>query len=174
MNLAETHPSGPPASAGPVFDVLAAMVRGLTGLALVLLVLLVCAEIVTRFFFNHSLMIVEELAGYLVVGLTLFGASLSLRNNSLFQVGFVLHALPSGAQRLLNLLFMLLSLGVCGVLIWQTCKLVMSSYARGNVAPTTLMTPLWIPQLLVPLGLLMIALFIVEKLIVTLRTGRAE
>jgi len=154
--------------------VLAAIVRGLTGLALIALVLLVCAEIVTRFFFNHSLMVVEELAGYLVVGLTLLGASLSLRSNSLFQVGFVLQALPVATQRLLNLLFMLLSLGVCGVLIWQTFKLVMSSYARGNVAPTTLMTPLWIPQLLVPLGLSMIAIFIVEKLIVTLRAGRAE
>lgn len=174
MNVADIHPSGPPASAGPVFDVLAAIVRGITGLALIALVLLVCAEIVTRFFFNHSLMVVEELAGYLVVGLTLLGASLSLRSNSLFQVGFVLQALPVATQRLLNLLFMLLSLGVCGVLIWQTFKLVMSSYARGNVAPTTLMTPLWIPQLLVPLGLSMIAIFIVEKLIVTLRAGRAE
>ena len=174
MNTVDTHPSGPPPSAGRLFDVLATIVRGLTGLALVALVLLVCAEIVTRFFFNHSLMVVEELAGYLVVGLTLFGASLSLRSNSLFQVGFVLQALPLGTQRLLNLLFMLLSLGVCGVLIWQTFKLVMSSYGRGNVAPTSLMTPLWIPQLLVPLGLLMIGLFIVEKLIVTLRAGRAE
>lgn len=174
MNVADTHPSGPPASAGLVFDVLAAIVRGLTGLALVALVLLVCAEIVTRFFFNHSLMVVEELAGYLVVGLTLLGASLSLRSNSLFQVGFVLQSLPAAVQRLLNLVFMLLSLGVCGVLIWQTFRLVMSSYARGNVAPTTLMTPLWIPQLLVPLGLSMIAIFIVEKLIVTLRAGRVE
>ncbi|WAJ37810.1 TRAP transporter small permease [Pseudomonas sp. GOM7] len=173
--MSEVHlHAGQPISAGRVFDGVATMVRCITGLALVLLVLLVCAEIVARFFFNHSLKVVEELAGYLVVGLTLFGASLSLRSNSLFQVGFVLHALSAGLQRLFNLCFQLVSLGVCGVLIWQTFKLVMSSYARGNVAPTTLMTPLWLPQLLVPLGLLMIALFIVEHLIVTLRGGRVD
>jgi TRAP-type C4-dicarboxylate transport system permease small subunit len=166
--------AGQPVSAGRLFDGVAALVRFTTGLALVSLVLLVCAEIVARSFFSYSLKVMEELAGYLVVGLTLFGASLSLRSNSLFQVGFVLHALPAALQRVLNLLFQLISLGVCAVLIWQTGKLVLSSYARGNVAPTTLMTPLWIPQLLVPLGLLMIAIFIIEQLIVTLRAKRAE
>ena len=173
MSEVDLH-AGQAVSAGRLFDGVAMLVRFTTGLALVLLVLLVCAEIVARFFFNHSLKIVEELAGYLVVSLTLFGASLSLRSNSLFQVGFLLNALPAGLKRVLNLCFQLISLGVCGVLIWQTGKLVLSSYARGNVAPTTLMTPLWLPQLLVPLGLLMIALFIVEHLIVTLRGGRVD
>ncbi|MGG2400161.1 TRAP transporter small permease [Pseudomonas sp. SH1-B] len=173
MSEVDLH-AGQPVSAGRVFDGVAALVRWATGLALIALVVMVCAEIVSRSFFSHSLKVVEELAGYLVVGLTLFGASLSLRSNSLFQVGFVLHALPAGLQRAFNVLFQLISLGVCGVLIWQTAKLVMSSYARGNVAPTTLMTPLWIPQLLVPLGLSMIAIFIIEHLIVTLRAKRAE
>lgn len=173
MSEVELH-AGRPVSAGRLFDAMAALVRGTTGLALIVLVLMVCAEIVSRSFFNHSLKVVEELAGYLVVSLTLFGASLSLRSNSLFQVGFVLHTLPAGLQRMLNLLFQLVALGVCGVLIWQTGKLVLSSYARGNVAPTTLMTPLWIPQLLVPLGLSMIAIFIIEHLIVTLCGKRAD
>lgn len=61
-------------------------------------------------------------------------------------------------------LFSLLGVGVCGVLIWQTCRLVASSYTRGNVAPTVLMTPLWIPQMLLPFGLAVIAVFLIEQL----------
>ncbi|MCE3026694.1 TRAP transporter small permease [Salinicola sp. DM10] len=171
MSGIASPPSAEPASAGSVFDIIATGVRCLAGLGLVMLVILVSAEIVSRFFFAYSLRVVEELAGYIVVGLTLFGAGLAVRKNTLFQVGFLFDALPQGARRLLSLVYLTLSLAVCGVLIHYTLQLVASSYTRGNVAPTFLMTPLWIPQLLIPLGLTFIAVFIVERMIVTLRQG---
>lgn len=158
-------------SAGSLFDTIALCVQCLAGAALVVLVVLVSAEIVSRFFFNYSLRMVEELAGYLVIGLTLFGTSLAMRRNGLFQVGFVFDALPTPVKRGLVLLYLVLSLAVCGVLIRYTFQLVLSSYERGNVAPTFLMTPLWIPQLLIPAGLVFIAIFILERGIVALRRG---
>lgn len=163
-----------PASAGSVFDIVASLVRAIAGVALVALVALVAAEIVSRFFFSYSLRIVEELAGYLVVGLTLFGASLAVRKNSLFQVGFLFDALPRALRHGLNLFYLVLSFAVCSVLIWYTAQLVMSSYQRGNVAPTFLMTPLWIPQLVMPVGLLFVAVFIVERGLVALRNGGCD
>lgn len=69
---------------------------------------------------------------------------------------------------------MALSLAVCGVLIWYTLQLVLSSWSRGNVAPTFLMTPLWMPQLLIPLGLTFTAIFIIERAIITLRHGGTD
>ncbi|MFC0338882.1 TRAP-type C4-dicarboxylate transport system, small permease component [Kushneria avicenniae] len=168
-----TRTSGP-ASAGSLFDMIATGVRFVAGLALIVLVLLVSAEIVSRFFFNHSLRVVEELAGYLVVGLTLFGASLAVRKNSLFQVGFIFDALPGAVKRVMGLVYLGLSLAICAVLIWYTLQLVLSSFSRGNVAPTFLMTPLWMPQLLMPLGLAFIAIFIIERMMLTLRHGETD
>ena len=160
-----------PVSAGSFFDAVAWGVRALAGLTLVTLVVLVTAEIVSRFFFNYSLRVVEELAGYLVVGLTLLGASLALRRNTLFQVGVIFERLPTPVQRGLNLVYLALSLAVCSILIWHTSQLVMSSFGRGNVAPTFLMTPLWMPQLVIPVGLAFIAIFIIERAVVALRRG---
>lgn len=157
-----------PISAGPLFDGAAYAIRLISGLSLLLLVLLICVEIISRFFFNYSLRVVEELAGYLVVCLTLMGASLSLRQNQLFQVEFIFNQWPELWKRYLNLFYLMLSLSVCGVLIFYTSHLVLSSFGRGNVAPTFLMTPLWIPQVLIPLGLSCIAIFIVEKIILLL------
>ncbi|ARS53757.1 MULTISPECIES: TRAP transporter small permease [Kushneria] len=174
MSDTSPHQVNEPASAGSLFDMIAAGVRFIAGLALVVLVLIVSAEIVSRFFFNHSLRVVEELAGYLVVGLTLFGASLAVRKNSLFQVGFIFDALPHALKKGLSLIYMALSLAVCGVLIWYTLQLVLSSWSRGNVAPTFLMTPLWMPQLLIPLGLTFTAIFIIERAIITLRHGGTD
>ncbi len=160
-----------PASAGPAFDLIATVVRVVAGLGLIFLTILVVAEVASRLFINASLNVVEELAGYLVVALTFLGASLALRDGAMFRVGFLFEKLPSSVQRWLALVYSILALSVCGVLIWQTCRLVASSYSRGNVAPTVMMTPLWIPQMLLPFGLLMIAVFLFERALIQLGVG---
>ncbi|MCA8863656.1 MULTISPECIES: TRAP transporter small permease [unclassified Halomonas] len=147
-----------------LFDVIAKVIRIVAGTILVFLTLLVTLEVVSRAVFNVSFHMVEEVTGYLVVALTLLGAGLSLRDGTLFRVAFLFDKLPHPARASLMALFSLLGVGVCGVLIWQTCRLVASSYTRGNVAPTVLMTPLWIPQMLLPFGLAVIAVFLIEQL----------
>lgn len=150
--------------ASPLFDAIATVIRIVAGAILVFLTLLVTLEVVSRSLFNVSFHMVEEVTGYLVIALTLLGAGLSLRDGTLFRVAFLFDKLPPTARPALMAVFSLLGVGMCGVLIWQTCRLVASSYARGNVAPTVLMTPLWIPQMLLPFGLAVIAVFLIEQL----------
>ncbi|MCD1587129.1 TRAP transporter small permease [Halomonas sp. IOP_14] len=160
-----------PASAGPIFDVLSAIVRMLASAGLITLTVLVVAEIGSRLLFNSSLHVVEELSGYLVIATTLFGASLAIRNNALFQVGFIYETLPPRVRQVLGLVYVALAMGICGVLAWHSSLLVMSSFARGNVAPTALMTPLWIPQMLLPVGLSVMTLFLLERALLQLGIG---
>lgn len=155
----------------PVFDVLAAVVRLLAGLGLITLTALVVAEIGSRLLLNSSLQVVEELSGYLVIATTLFGASLAIRNDALFQVSFLYGALPPRVKQVLGLLYIALAIGICGTLIWYSSQLVMSSFSRGNVAPTALMTPLWMPQLLMPVGLSVMTLFLFERALLQLGIG---
>ena len=158
-----------PESAGPVFDIAARVVAALTGAALVALVCLVCGEAFLRGAFDHSLGFAEELTGYLVVFLTFFGAALALRAGSLFRVEFLLDALSPLTRRRLTRVLAVAALVLCAVLAWKTKDVMLSSFARGKVAPTVLRTPLWIPQLALPAGFLVIGLFLVEKLILTFR-----
>lgn len=55
------------------------------------------------------------------------------------------------------------------MLAWKTKDATLSSFARGKVAPTVLRTPLWIPQLMLPAGFLVIGLFLAERVILTFR-----
>ncbi|MCS2609786.1 TRAP transporter small permease [Halomonas dongshanensis] len=153
-----------PLSGLSIFDVVAVFTRLVAGAILVFLTLLVTLEVISRSAFNVSFHMVEEITGYLVVALTLLGAGLSLRDGSMFRVEFLFDKLPLTLKASLLSAFSLLGVGMCGVLVWQTCRLVASSYARGNVAPTVLMTPLWIPQMLLPFGLAIIAVFLIEQL----------
>ncbi len=60
-----------------------------------------------------------------------------------------------------QLIFGLLSLTACGLLAWQFVRFEMSSWRFGDVAPTYLATPLWLPRLAMVLGMLALVLFAV-------------
>jgi TRAP-type transport system small permease protein len=53
-----------------------------------------------------------------------------------------------------HLVFDLLSLAFCLVLLWQLTRFVLTTYHSEDVSQTRLATPLWIPQALMPLGIL--------------------
>ncbi|WP_226562484.1 TRAP transporter small permease [Salipiger thiooxidans] len=158
-----------PASAGPIFDIAARITGAATGAVLVALVSLVCLEALLRGGFNYSLGFAEELTGYGVVFMTFFGAALSLRRNAMFQVHFLLDTWPEGTRRWVIRAFVLIALVICVILIWKTKDLTLSSFSRGKFAPTVLRTPLWIPQIILPVGFSVLAFFLVEKLLLTFR-----
>ena len=160
--MTEANKAGP-ASAGPLFEIVARVLGALTGLVLVALVVLVCAEAFLRGFANISLGFAEEVTGYFVVMLTLCGAALALRSGSLFQVHFLFQKLPSRLQVQVTRGFVILSLIVGAVLAWKGYDVMMSSFERGKFAPTVLRTPLWVPQMLLPAGFSMIGFFLIEQ-----------
>lgn len=154
-----------PVSAGRAFDSIASATEWIGRFILVALVLLVLAEALLRSLMNFSLGFAEEVTGYFVVALTLFGAARALREGSLFEVGFLLAKRSMSVRRALQAVYACLSLFICGVLAVKSAELVMSSFSRGKFAPTVLHTPLWIPQLLLPIGFCVIGVFLIEKLL---------
>jgi len=129
------------------------------------LVSLVVLEVFLRSVFGTSLGFVEEVTGYLVVAITLFGAALAVRSDSLFKVQVIFDAFPSSLRRILRVLFALIGLAICLVFICKTSLLVDSSFSRGKFPPTVLNTPLWIPQLIMPIGFSVIGLFLIEHIL---------
>ncbi len=164
-----------PAYVGPLFNGLARGVSVVAGVTLVVLVALVVAEIIARSVFDTSLAVVEEIVGYFMVLLMVLGAALALRENDLFRVSFVADLLPPTVERVIRVLFILIALVVCCVLVWRTGDLVASSFSRGKISQTVLETPLWIPQLALPIGFGVLALFLVEHLLSAFSTtGKGE
>jgi TRAP-type C4-dicarboxylate transport system permease small subunit len=162
------------ASAGPLFDAVARVTGAATGLVLVALVSLVCLEALLRGGFNYSLGFAEELTGYGVVFMTFFGAALALRGSAMFQVHFLLDTWPEGTRRWLIRAFVLIALVICVILAWKTKDLSLSSFSRGKFAPTVLRTPLWIPQIILPLGFTVLAFFLVEQMLLTFRKSEED
>jgi TRAP-type mannitol/chloroaromatic compound transport system permease small subunit len=49
------------------------------------------------------------------------------------------------------------------VLIWQLSRYVLQSWHSGDVAPTLLATPLWIPQSLMPIGAVVVTISLLRS-----------
>ena len=77
--------------------------------------------------------------------------------------------LQSRTRLMLQLTFDLIALVGSLVLAWQLVRLEMGTYRSGDVAPTLLVTPLWIPRLAMPVGMALLCFTLVRTVLLRLR-----
>ncbi len=123
----------------------------------------VILEIVTRNLFNFSFEMSEELGGYIIVGITFLSLPVCQVYRSYHHVQFLQTRLPPRVRAMSHLLFDVLSLIFCAVLLWQLTRYVLQSWHSGDVAPTLLATPLWIPQAVMPIGTLAVTVSLLRS-----------
>lgn len=120
---------------------------------LVLAMMLVIAiDVTTRALFNWSWQMSEEIAGYLLVALAFSSLAAGVRDRTFLRVDFLFVKLSERTQHLLDGVYALLGLIFVGVWTWQLGRLVWSSYTREMVSNGEYRVPLWIPQLIMPIG----------------------
>jgi TRAP-type C4-dicarboxylate transport system permease small subunit len=122
--------------------------------ALVVMLVLIAVDIVTRWLFNFSFEVSDEVGGYMLVVITFVSLSACHVNRSFHEVEFVQSRLTPRGRSLSHLVFGLLSLAACGLLAWQYLRFELSSWRFGDVAPTYLATPLWLPRAAMAIGML--------------------
>ena len=138
----------PPLGEGPVERVC----KGLSEAALITMLVVIGADIFTRYLLNFSFEIADELGGYMLVVMTFVSLSVCQANSAFHQVELVQARLSPRARALSAAIFDLLSFAFSCLLLWQLVKLEFSSYRFGERAPTYLETPLWIPRLAMAIG----------------------
>jgi len=143
-------------------------------IGIVVMGVVVLVEIFTRNLMNFSFEISEELGGYIIVGITFLSLPVCQVYRSYHHVQFVQSRLSPRLRATSHLLFDVLSLAFCGVLIWQLSRYVLQSWHSGDVAPTLLATPLWIPQMLMPIGSVAVTISLLRSAALNYRRIRAS
>src|SRR5882672_12133264 len=133
--------------------------------ALVVMLVLIAVDIVTRSVFNFSFEVSDEVGGYMLVVICFLSLSPCHVNGSFHQVEFVQAQLSSRARSISQLIFGLLSLAACVLLAWQFIRLELSSWRFGDVTPSYLSTPLWLPRLPMALGMLALGFSLMRTII---------
>ncbi|HET6367619.1 MAG TPA: TRAP transporter small permease [Pseudomonadales bacterium] len=135
----------------------------MSGLATLVLALLISFDVLMRYFFNRPQLIVDEIGPFLLL-LVVFGAvAQTYRVGGHVRVDLVTSHLPPAVRAWLRLFNLALGLVFLAVVIWVTTQSALTAYRYGRVS-AVLLYPLWVPMLLIPAGLLLMALCMVGTL----------
>lgn len=116
------------------------------------MMLVVAVDVLWRALFQFSLQVSEEIAGYLLVALVFFSLPIVAKEGGLLRVDFLFLLLDERKRRILDRIYAVLGLAFVAAWTWQLGRLVWSSYTREMVSNTLLATPLWVPQVAMPVG----------------------
>jgi TRAP-type C4-dicarboxylate transport system permease small subunit len=134
----------------------------LTSAILVALLLIVLAQIISRYVFNSSLSWTEEAARYLMIWGVLLGAGLAYLNGYLISIELFVDRLPAPVRRVIRAVNKLLSLFFTGILTVYGVNLCIMGAQMES--PALEIPYLWI-YLAVPVGAgLLFILFLIHPL----------
>lgn len=121
-------------------------------IGVVVMALIVLVEIGTRNLLGFSYEISEEMGGYIIAGIAFLSLPVCQVYRAYHHVQFVQSRLSPLWQAVSHLAFDVMNILLCAILVWQLTRLTMISYRAGDIAPSLLATPLWIPQAVMPIG----------------------
>lgn len=142
--------------------------------ALLVMLAVIGTDIFTRWAFNFSFQISDEIGGYMLATITFLSLSVCQVNDSFHHVEILQARLSERGRALSALLFDLLTLGFAALLLWHYIRLELSSWRFGERAPTYLETPLWIPRLVMAIGAAALCLAVLRTLAMHLRRLRSS
>jgi TRAP-type C4-dicarboxylate transport system permease small subunit len=148
----------------PQEDISARAGRWVSQLIVIGLVVMMGVEMIVRTAFGWSLQFSTELGGYALVAIAFLSLPSGQLLHAYHRVHFLDHRLGALARASLRLVFNALALAVVLVLTVELARFEWITFNSGDVAATGLMTPLWIPRLLMPVGGCLLALALVRTL----------
>ena len=147
-----------------------ALYRGsglLAGFFLVAVAVLSISQIVGRLL-GFAAVAGDEFGGYCMAASSFFGLAWTLRANEHIRVTILTAALHSGVRRAMELLCLVLATGLIGYFAFWALDMVVTSYRLDDISQGLVPIKLWIPQLGMALGLVVLLIAIVDDLVAVL------
>jgi len=129
----------------------------LLDLFLATMVLMVLMQILMRNLFQSGISGGDDLIRHLVLWIAFFGAGIATRNNSHVRIDVLTHLVKGRVSEYKDIVINLFSFGVCMILMVASCQFVFIEY-ESQAYSQFLNLPIWIMEIVMPLGYLVIAL----------------
>lgn len=138
------------------------------GLCIILMALLILAQIVGRWF-GIVIPSTEDFSGFLLAAASFMALAYTLRSGGHIRVTLVIGHIHGRVRQLLEGIILLLALLLVGYATWSCAYLEYESWLFDELSQGYIPVPLWIPQLPMALGLLILAIALLDELILLLR-----
>lgn len=146
--------------------------EGFIALLLALMTLITFSQVVARYVFSTGFGWALELTTYLFAWLVLFGVSYGIKVGAHIGIDILVRQLPHHLRRIVGLLAVLACCAYCIILLVGATGYVYKIYEVG-IEAQDLPIPRWIPFIMLPLGLLLALLRLVQIAWLT-ATGHLE
>ena len=147
-----------------VVGCLATLGLALAASALLTSLALIVYSVAMRYFINRPQAWVDEAVGYLLVASVMLAAAAALRDGEHICVDIVTEKLSSRGRRLIALAGLIAVVVTASLLVFEGYGTVEFSRMVGLRSNGYLALPLWIPQLLIPVGAVLLALAAIAAL----------
>ncbi len=156
---------------GRALDRLYDATAALGALAMVLLLALVLLSIVSRQI-GFNVPGIDAYAGYMMAAAGFLALAHTLKRGEHIRVTLVLGALHGGARRALEIWALAAASLLAVLFAGYSCRLAWQSHAFHDISTGNDATPLWLPQLSMALGTIVLAIALVDELVLEMRGRR--
>lgn len=139
------------------------------GLFLTLSVVLIVTEIAGRNLFGFSMVGADEIASFAVIWSVFFTASIAVKRNMHVRIDIIFTVVPASLARWLDVFGTSLSFLFAAYLMYSGAFLAYESWFFGEMTMTMLRLPLWMPQLIMPIGGFLLAVRLLQRMVYLLR-----
>ncbi|MEN1968879.1 TRAP transporter small permease [Lentibacillus sp. N15] len=141
----------------------------LAGISLSFMAGLVFIEVMSRSLLNRSTLIADEMAGYLNVAIAFFGLAYTFRSNGFIKITILYNRFSSKWKGIVDVVSIVLSIAFSLTLFYYICGTVFQSYTSQATSVYISETPLYIPQLVMVVGIAFLMLQNVVELVEYIR-----
>jgi TRAP-type C4-dicarboxylate transport system permease small subunit len=135
------------------------------------LLVMVLASVVGRQL-NFNLPGTDAYAGYMMAGAGFLALAHTLKRGEHIRVTLLLSALKGGARHAMELWALFAASLLALLTAFYACRLSWQSYTFNDVSTSNDATPLWIPQIAMAVGTLILAIAFIDEFVLELRGQR--
>jgi TRAP-type C4-dicarboxylate transport system permease small subunit len=134
----------------------------LAAFSLILVALIILAQIIGRLF-GFIVPSAEDFAGYFMGASTFLAMANTLKKGGHIRVTMVISNLPKNIARIVEVFCTALGAILTGYFAWFMIQMVKESYDFKEVSQGHLAIPLWIPQITLAIGLVVLCIAFIEE-----------
>ncbi len=144
------------------------------GVMLLVTILIVVVEVISRFVLRNPIIFADEFCGYILVAVTFFGLAYTWKERGHIRITFLIDRLPIKVTNWLRVVTLLVALAYATLAVSVSYPFIIDAFHRNIRSNSPLATPLAYPQVVIPLGFTVLTLWLiveVVKAIGNLRSG---
>ena len=128
----------------------------ISGLGILLMGLILCYEVICRYFFKSPTIWAQETSIYLFIWTMLAGSAYTLQKGKHVRIDLLIEHLSLRTQRILEMVTSFVDMVFCAIVSWQAYEMIAASVGYNKVSATLLRVPMWIPQMALLLGFVLL------------------